>query len=56
MGMKWLDAGILQCYHKQKREMRESGLKLWESSVNKLRSADILIYKDTITFKHVLSI
>lgn len=37
-------------------KMRKDELKLGESSVNKLRSADILIYKETITFKHVLSI
>lgn len=40
----------------EEREMRKYELKLGESSVNKLRSADILIYKETITFKHVLSI
>lgn len=40
----------------EEREMRKDELKLEESSVNKLRSADILIYKETITFKHVLSI
>lgn len=40
----------------EERKMRKDELKLGESSVNKLRSADILIYKETITFKHVLSI
>lgn len=40
----------------EEKKMRKDELKLGESSVNKLRSADILIYKETITFKHVLSI
>lgn len=58
----WLVSGYetAWCWHfnvstgRREREMKEDELKLWGSSVNKLRSADILIYKDTITFKRVL--